>query len=549
MSRARAALAAALGAAIALASPAPAGAEPAQRSSADPQVGPLVPVLTDDDPRDDFSAFPLVVPHDKHHLRAGLEVSAVVFVGFVDYLLNTAARGGVTRTGDEQWALRYEWEDLRGKLVGSAYELDANRIGTNYVAHPAAGVLYYHSARSNHLSFAESWIFATLGSLLWDYFGEIREKVSINDSIVTPTAGAAIGESMMQLSGFFDRGTKSAHNGVLSVLFAPIKSLNYLFDGAEPLRTKHPDALGFPTEPWHRFELRIGGGMTNQGATVDARGARFPGGTTPDLSVALDLSIANLPGYDRAGRHARIFDDGNVSSLSARGGFSEGQLVDGLFATRVLPVGYYVRDARTDERGRTRGFGDVLAMRIGFEYGEHDFDRDRARPRDLVSMVSPLGVAAEHVFHTGGLRVRTGVDIYGSIAGVKPYALTDFRAQLLDETGLPTATRNNRYYHGLGVTVEPTASVRYGAFELEAGFRLDTMRAIERLDESEAANASPVSMNDRRSVTRATLALHPPSSVWRLGIGGQRATRNGNVGPVHASRSETSIFGTFGLVF
>lgn len=530
------------------------GAEPVQRPSEDPQAGPLVPVGEDDDPRDDFDAFPLVVPHAKHHLRAGLEVASIVFVGFVDYLLNTAARGGDVREGDERWSLRYDWSDLRGKLVGTNYDLDANRFPTNYVAHPFAGVMYFTAARSNHLSFAESWIFATLGSLTWDVFGEIRETMSINDTVVTPTGGAAIGEAMLQMSGFFDRGKKTVPNRVLSALFGPVKAVNYVFDGAEPLRTTHPDALGFPTEPYHRFELYAGSGLTTQDATRSGAegGRRFERATYPDLHLGLDMRVANLPGYSGAGRHARLFDDGNVASLSFDATMSEGNLAHALFSTRVVPIGFYYRNATVDRDGRVRGDGAVLGMRVGFDYGAHDFDRDRARPRDLVSNVSPLGIAAEHTFEAAGLRLRTALDVYGSMAGVQPYALGDARiARVLpeNEVGIPTSARNNAYYHGLGVTAAPSVEARLGAFELDASLRLDNYRSIERLDEKADTNAAPIPMSDRRSLMRASLAWNPSFLAMRLAIGAQRATRAGDVGPVHASRSETSLFGTLGLVF
>ena len=529
-------------------------AEPKQRASPDPQPGPLVPVIADDDPRDDFDAFPLIVRHDKHHLRAGLEVGSIVFVGFVDYLLNTAARGGEVREGDERWALRYEWQDLRGKLVGTAYELDANRFPTNYVAHPFAGVMYYTAARSNHLSFGESWIFATLGSVTWDFFGEIREKMSINDTVVTPTAGAAIGESMLQMSGFFDRGKKTVPNRILSTLFGPVKAINYIFDGAEPLRTTHPDPLGFPTEPYHRFELYGGSGVTVQDPARSGAeyGRRFERSAYADLHFGLDMQVANLPGYSGAGRHARLFDDGNVASLSFDATMSQGDLVHALFSTRVVPIGFYYRDATVDRHGKVSGDGAVLGLRVGFDYGAHDFDRDRARPRDLISNVSPLGIAAEHTFELGGLRLRTGLDVYGSMAGVQPYALADARlARVLpeNEVGIPSSARNNAYYHALGVTAVPAVRARLGAFEVDASLRLDSYRAIERLDEKADTNAAPIPMSDRRSLMRGSIAWHPSAAALRLAIGAQRATRAGDVGPVHASRSETSFFGTLGLVF
>lgn len=531
-----------------------ASADPVQRPSADPQAGPLLPVAEDDDPQDDFAAFPLAVRHDKHHLRAGLEVGSIVFVGFVDYLLNTSARGGEVREGDERWSLRYDWSDLRGKLVGTHYELDANRIATNYVAHPFAGVMYFTAARSNHLSFAESWIFATLGSVTWDVFGEIRERMSINDTIVTPTGGAAIGEAMLQMSGFFDRGKKTVPNRILSTLFGPVKAVNYVFDGAEALRTTRPDALGFPTEPYHRFALYAGSGLTVQDpARSGARaGHRFDRAAYADVHFGLDMQVANLPGYSGAGRHARLFDDGNIASLSFDATMSQGDLVHALFATRVVPIGFYYRNASVDRHGRVSGDGAVLGMRVGFDYGAHDFDRDRARPRDLVSNVSPLGIAAEHTFEAAGLRLRTAVDIYGSMAGVQPYALADARlARVLpeNEVGVPSSARNNAYYHGLGVTAFPSVEARLGAFELDASLRLDNYRSIEKLDEKADTNAAPIPMSDRRSLMRASLAWHPSFAAMRLAIGAQRATRAGDVGPAHASRSETSLFGTLGLIF
>jgi hypothetical protein len=78
------------------------------------------------------------------------------------------------------------------------------------------------------------------------------------------------------------------------------------------------------------------------------------------------------------------------------------------------------------------------------------------------------------------------------MSGVQPYALSDARlARVLpeDEIGIQAATKNNAYYHALGVTVTPTVSARVGAFEMDASLRLDNYRAIEQLDEDARPNA------------------------------------------------------------
>lgn len=522
------------------------GADP-PAASPDPQVGPLHPVIRDDDPEDEFQAFRFVPPHEKHYLRAGLEVGSIVIVGFVDYLLHTTARGGERRAGDKRWDLRYEWEDLRGKLVGTAYELDANRFGTNYASHPFAGAMYYQAARSNHLSFAESLLFSTTGSAAWEFFGEIRERVSVNDLVVTPVAGAAIGEATMQLAGFFQRGKKQFSNELLAFLFAPVKRINELTEGAQPLRASRTDALGFPTTPWHRFELYAGGGATSQDAVASG-----PRRTYADLRFGIGFELANLPGYAGAARHARLFDDGNVSSLRFDATLApDGALVDAGFGTRVVPVGFYLREARASAEEGVDGSGTVLGLRFGFEYGAHDYDRDRARPRDLVSLASPLGVAAEHVFERGPWRVRTALDVYGSFAGVQPYALADFRARqgTLEGQGLPTALVNNGYYHGLGVTAEPCLEVRWRALSWSATSRLDSFRAIEGLSRAPVPLGGRPRVDDQRAAWTTTIAWAPNAAPVRVAAGLARRTRAGELDGVRAQRGETSVMGTIGWVF
>jgi len=521
--------------------------------SSDPQAGPLHPVTDDDDPHDEFEAFPAVVPHDRHWVRAILETGGVIVIGFVDYLLNTGARGGLLKEGDEKWALRYDWPRLRGKFEGSAYELDANRFGTNFVGHPFAGWLYFQVGRSNHLTFAESALFAFASSATWEYFGEIRERISVNDLIVTPAAGIAIGEATMQVAGFLERGRRTFAHRAASFLLAPVKFVNDLTDGVEPRRSARQDGLGLATEPYHRFELYAGGALTLQDGTS---GSRKSGDDASygDLRFGLDLSVVNLPGYDGAGRHARLFDDGNVASVAFTGAVSGAGLVDGLFATRVLPVGFYHRDARLDARGRLVGHGTVVGLRLGFEYGVHDYDRDRRRPRDLVSVVSPIGIAAEHTVTSGRLRVRTGIDVQGAMAGVAPYALADHVARSGGDVAtatdrLATSIRNNGYYHALGIAVSPRVEIAAGDLSLEARLRIDNFQPILGLDEDEARVDDTIRIADRRSVGRLALGWEPEGIPLRIAAGATRSIRTGQLGAARASRGETSYGATIGARF
>ncbi len=65
----------------------------------------------------------------------------------------------------------------------------------NYIGHPYAGSIYYNAIRSQDATIFESFMFSTVQSAIWEYVIEgIAEQPSIQDLIVTPVAGAIIGE-------------------------------------------------------------------------------------------------------------------------------------------------------------------------------------------------------------------------------------------------------------------------------------------------------------------------------------------------------------------
>jgi hypothetical protein len=497
-------------------------------------------------PIQDLTAYPYAVPPEKHHLRAALEGITVVGVGLVDYLLNTNARGGHLAPGDQRWDLRYDWPIFRQKLTGDYYRLDTNRLNTNYISHPFAGAMYYTAARANHLSVFESFGYATVGSFMWEYFGEFREEVSINDVIATPVGGAAIGETLMQLGGFFKRGRKSFVTDALSVLLAPARAINDWADGEAPLRSGDVDDLGLAREPWHRFDLFAGASATWQPTDAPDRAHTAYG----DARLGLDTRVVALPGYAGAAQRSAIFDDGNASHFRFDMAMSEGKLHDALFLAEVMPAGYYWRHASLDDRGRLRGDGALVGLRASFEYAAHTYDRGRGRPMDVVVTVSPIGIGAEYTHDAGPFRLRSRVDVAGGLVGVVSDALVDYRRRHAgDDTDLQTVLREQGYYHALGVTLMPSVSLTYGAFELGGRARLDSFAGIRGFDEQQDRIAHEHVLADRRVELAASVTYRLPGTHFIASLEGRRLGRMGDVGEVHTSRSELSLGGTLGLRF
>ncbi len=472
---------------------------------------------------------------DRTFFRAILEGLGVLSVGYVEYLVST-------HQSDRGSHLVYDGSIFHDKLSGNAQSFDANQFGTNFIGHPLGGTLYYTAARSNRLSVAQSFAWAFTGSLIWEYLGEIGEKPSYNDMIATPWGGFANGETFTQLSSFFARGRLTVHNRALQFLFGTPRSVHDWADGLDPEPAESYDALGFPTDIFHDFRFAIGAGATFQ---TGANGK----GTTQyhDHSVALDLEVRNLPRYGRAGKESRFFDDGNIAALRVNVQESEGRLVHGKYEARITPAGYYVHDAVIDRRGHLRGASDILGVSFGYEYGVHDYDRDRRRPIDLLSKVTLVGLLAEHTSYFSGWTVRTGLAVDADFAGVRSYALPAYLERHTD-LDLPFVLRNEGYYYAVGPSVTPRITVARAPFEAMASLSLEDFQGVVGVDVDQSAQTLNITRSDRRLGASGRLAWRP-YGPFEVAASVDARRREGRMGEAREARSEKSVMGAIGVRF
>jgi hypothetical protein len=361
----------------------------------------LVPTVARAGPAVDGD-FHYTTPAGTDPLRTFIEQGVILGIGYAQYATNKA--------NEADWDVGTDWPGFRSKLLFSSASFDDNRFDTNWLTHPLAGFLYYGAARSNRLGILPSFLIAFASSGIWELVGEVREQIAINDVIATPVAGVALGETSLQIGNLLHRSRDTTVSGVLGWVFAPFKSAHDALDDVDPERADAFDDVGLAADVWHRFRAGTALGVT----------AQEGGRTELDARASLDSRIVALPDYGSAGRHALVFDSGEVTSLRLQAAHSPSRWVDLGVAAHVLPFGAYWQDVRPDNAGGLDGSSVIVGLDVGAEYSRHDYDRDGRRGEDRIALVT-AGATVEHTAHFRRLLTRARLDVLGSFGGVDAY--------------------------------------------------------------------------------------------------------------------------------
>nr|WP_253900229.1 DUF3943 domain-containing protein [Corallococcus carmarthensis] len=121
-----------------------------------------------------------------------------------------------------------------GENLTSGFEWDGDHFGTNQLAHPYHGSLYYVAARDNGIPYVGSLGFTLLGSLQWEVFAE-NKKPSINDLANTTLGGTIMGEAIYRLSSMVldteATGWERFGRELGAAALSPVRGVNRLVRG------------------------------------------------------------------------------------------------------------------------------------------------------------------------------------------------------------------------------------------------------------------------------------------------------------------------------
>jgi hypothetical protein len=370
---------------------------------------------------------------------------------------------------DDRNVLDWDRPSLRQRLTGEAWRYDNNGPVINFLLHPLSGAAFYSLARANRLGVAESFAYGVAASTAWEYIIEFKEKISINDMIVTPLGGLAIGAFADKLARYLnDVPPVGALHAAAQWVFGPSIRLHRTMDGEPPPEGVARDSLGLAATFWHAFELEYEGGWIGQQghASWSVHDFGFRG------------TLASLPGYRRPGSFGRWFYDADVSRLGFGMDWARSDAGSHL-VTDTLLAGYH----RQTLRGRAaapRGVMWTAAAAL-----EYRFRHTRAFGFDDREGVLGLpGPAFDLYAASKDVRAELSARANAEFAGQTSVAAPEWQE---DHPGVRTKAIVQRegYFYGWGGSLAAWGEVAVGPFWTRAHVRSGWYDSQEGLDRAQ----------------------------------------------------------------
>lgn len=458
------------------------------------------------------------------YLRATLELAAIFAIGEGWYY-------GTLESPKWYWYDGFV-DGMRARFVtGDAYCLDVNAWATN-MGHVFAGVGYYLLARSNDLSYEASLLYTFTASTAWEMFGEPREEFSINDTIVTPSSGFAIGEVMYQFGEFFQHSSKTLPNKALGWIFSPGAAIHRWVDGTEPKPPTGVDSFHFTTDAWHRFQVYAGGGADYSPDQDRSR---------TEATLGFNMEVVTAEKYGKPGQANLLYKGGTFNEMSLDVALADGGgTPDFRFVARTAFLGCYRQNIiKSETTGTLEGSSLFYGLSTAFEYYTHKFiGYSREDKQAICDLVGPSLISD---YYHAGFHMRTLVDLYPIFSMVKPAA-----GGVYDQThslqGVTGVYREQGYYYALGLGTGGRTEMYYGPFGMEAFIRYHYFSGIEGIDRMQDRVTHNLSFEDQRLWMQLTLSCALPVDHLKLALDAGKIYRWSNIDTFSCKMDETRYF-------
>ena len=353
--------------------------------------------------------------------------------------------------------------------------------------HVLAGAIYYGWARANDFGPIPSLLFAIATSAAWEYLMEFREYVSLNDLVISPYGGQAMGEVLYKWGELYRVMGDSLGFGAkaLTIAFAAPRAIHTAFDDERV--TPWSPADGPPMQ--HEFRAAAGAVLRTRNEAVDGAAG----------TVALTTRVVDMPGWHMTGSFDTFYQDGNFTALDLEFGFDRDGVDRASIAARALIAGYYQQDINAD------GWGHALTL--GLSRGAWLDLHDHVGLTDRIAMVDIAGPALVVDIFAGPVRATASLRACFDLGQVTPLAFDAYTASHGD-AGVRSELALEGYTFAYGGNFMPTIALETGPLRAQMAMqysRFRDFRGPDRIHKNDVP--TPLHLLDTRLVIRTALEV------------------------------------------
>ncbi len=456
----------------------------------------------------------------------------------------------------EDWQFQLSWADQKGRFFSfNANRFDSNPFLTNW-GHGIGGAAYFSIARYHNLNLFESVLFEIGSSMVWEYFTEWREVISLNDNFFSGLGGLPIGEPFYQLSKYF-LSKKGTLNHIAGYFLNPIVGLGDLF-GGKKWRSNFEEE--YFSSPGFRFSL------SNENFSYKDKskdnGNRF--------NLSIGSEFIKIPEFSKPGNEDVKFKLTTTFYSDIEFGISidNGSIEEYNFNTKVIYLGLFNQKIKKYESGKLEGYSFYIGASSAYSFykkkaveyydtGEYHFDftanEHPDQPTnftDKLAIINLIGPSARLILYSSPFKLDIAADAYFDFGLVNSFALNKYSEENdIFSPRMKTTLTHYGYYYAFGYTLNMNSKLEISNIFISGGFRYQKYGSIQGLDRFQDEIRDDSKVYDSRSILKGALGYNIPGSKFSVSILFKRIVREGTLKDIMVDEVETKIFSSLKITF
>ncbi len=454
----------------------------------------------------------------------------------------------------EDWQFQLNWEDQSKRFFTfDDNRFDSNPFMTNWT-HGVGGAIYFNIARYHNLNLLESVLFETTSSLVWEYFTEWREVISINDNFFSGLGGLPLGEPFFQLSKYL-LSRKGTISHIAGYILNPVFGLSDLFGGKKWRSNFTEDYFSSP-------DLSL---------TISNKNVTYNDTENTDnlFHFKVESEFLKIPGIGESEKKLEqnfkttFYSDVEFGISVGKDGVEEYTL-----DTKIIYLGHFIQNLKNDANGKLKGYSlfsglssafSLLKKRAVEEYdkGEYHYDFTNGEEPDQPvnftdkhAVIDIFGPAVHFTAYSSPFRLELNSEAYFNFGLINSIALNRY-SQLNDifSPRMKTTLIHYGYYYAFGYTLNFNTKLFINNFMIQGGIKYRKYGSIQGLDRFQDSVKDDSKISDSRSEYKASILYKIPKSRWFVSILYEKIKRLGSLHDVTVDKSETRIYSSIGIRF